>query len=138
MLIAAVAMAGLLGWSQDVGPAELVARLGSSRFAEREAAAVSLRRLGDSALPALRQARSAADPEIRIRAAKVREEIEAACGEALRYAQPSYQIVKRHLEGHTAKVIPISTALKLRQKGPEIRPIAEYQAFWDHITGKKP
>ena len=68
-----------------------------------------------------------------------REDIETACEQALRYVQPSYQIVKRHLEHpHTAKVIPIGTALKLRQSGPEIRPIAEYQAFWDHITSKKP
>ncbi len=78
MLIATVAMAGLLGWSSDDGPAELVARLGSTRFAEREAAAESLKRLGDVALPALREARSARDPEIRIRAAKLLEEIEAA------------------------------------------------------------
>jgi transposase len=68
-----------------------------------------------------------------------REEIEAACEQALRCAQPSYQAVKRHLERpHTGNVIPIGTALKLRQLGPEIRPIAEYQAFWDRITGKKP
>jgi hypothetical protein len=77
MLIAAVAMAGLLGWSPDDKPVELVARLGSPRFAEREAAAESLKRLGDAALPALREARSARDPEIRIRATKLREEIEA-------------------------------------------------------------
>lgn len=68
-----------------------------------------------------------------------REEIEVACTESLRYAQPSYQLVKRYLEHpHTANVIPIGTALKLRQSGPEIRPIAEYQAFWDRITRKKP
>jgi hypothetical protein len=35
-------------------------------------------------------------------------------------------------------VIPIGTALKLRQAGPDIRPIAEYHAFWDRITSKKP
>ena len=68
-----------------------------------------------------------------------REDIEAACEQALHYAQPSYQTVKRYLEHpHTAKVIPIGAALKLRQSGPEIRPIAEYQAFWDRITSKKP
>jgi transposase len=68
-----------------------------------------------------------------------REEIEAACEQALRYTRPSYQDVKRHLaRPHTARVIPIGTALKLRQCGPDIRPIAEYQAFWDRITSKKP
>jgi hypothetical protein len=36
-----------------------------------------------------------------------REEIEAACEQALRYARPSYQDVKRHLaRPHSAKVIP--------------------------------
>jgi hypothetical protein len=68
-----------------------------------------------------------------------REEIEAACEQVLRYARPSYQDVKRHLaQPQSAKVIPIGTALKLRQSGPDIRPIAEYQAFWDRITSKKP
>ena len=67
------------------------------------------------------------------------EEIEAACEQALRYTRPSYQDVKRHLaRPHTANVIPIGAALKLRQSGPDIRPIAEYQAFWDRITSKKP
>jgi transposase len=67
-----------------------------------------------------------------------REDIEAACEQALRWAQPSYQLVKRYLEQpHGTNVIPIGTALKLRQSGPEIRPIAEYQAFWDHVTTSK-
>ena len=78
MLIAAVAMATMVGWAPGDGPAELVARLGSPRFAEREAAAASLKRLGRQALPELRKARSAQDPEIRLRASKVRDEIESA------------------------------------------------------------
>jgi hypothetical protein len=77
MLIAAVVMATVLGWACDEGPAELVAKLGSPRFAEREAAAESLRRLGHLALPALRKARSEQDLEIRVRAANLRDEIEA-------------------------------------------------------------
>jgi hypothetical protein len=77
MLIAAVAMATLLGWAPDDGPAELVARLGSPQFAEREAAAESLMRIGRQALPELRKARSATDLEVRLRAVKVRDEIEA-------------------------------------------------------------
>jgi hypothetical protein len=68
-----------------------------------------------------------------------REDIEAACAQALTHAQPSYQAVKRYLERlSTAKVIPIAAARRLRQSGPGIRPMAEYQAFWDQITGKKP
>ena len=77
MLIAAVAMATLLGWAPEDVPAELVARLGSPRFADREAAAEALKRLRRKAVPELRKARSAADLEIRLRAAKVRDEIEA-------------------------------------------------------------
>jgi hypothetical protein len=77
MLIAAVVMATVLGLAPDDDPAGLVARLGSPRFADREAAAESLRRLGDQALRALRKARSDRDPEIRIRASKLRDEIEA-------------------------------------------------------------
>jgi hypothetical protein len=78
MLIVAVAMVTVLGWAPDDGPAELVARLGSPRFAEREAAAESLRRLGHLAAPALRKAQSGRDLEIRIRASKLRDEIEAS------------------------------------------------------------
>jgi hypothetical protein len=78
MLIAAVAMAALLGGTPDDSPAELVARLGSPRFAEREAAAESLRRLGHRALPALREARLGRDLEIRLRASHLRDEIEAS------------------------------------------------------------
>jgi hypothetical protein len=78
MWIAAVAMATLLGWAPGDGPEELVARLGSPRFAEREAAEEALKRLGRPALPALRKARSAPDLEIRVRASKLRDEIEAA------------------------------------------------------------
>ena len=77
MLIAAVAMATVLGWAPGDGPADIVARLGSPRFAEREAAAESLKRLGQQALPELRKARSAADPEVRLRASQVRDEIES-------------------------------------------------------------
>ncbi len=78
MLVAVVATAALLGWILDDRPEDLVARLGSPRFAEREAAAAALKRLGRPALPALRKAQSGQDPEIRLRAAKVRDEIEAS------------------------------------------------------------
>ena len=65
MLIAAVAMATMLGWAPDDGPGpeELVARLGAPRYADRETAAEALRQMGDRALPALRKARSARDLE---------------------------------------------------------------------------
>ncbi len=59
-------------------PAALVAQLGSSRYAEREAAGKSLEQLGRPALSALRAVRDARDPEIRIRAFNLIQKIEGA------------------------------------------------------------
>lgn len=50
-------------------PTELVAKLGSDDFAEREAAARALAQVGSEALPALRAAAQSSDPEIRSRVA---------------------------------------------------------------------
>jgi hypothetical protein len=61
-----------------VDPAVLVARLGASRYAERQAAAVELERLGARALPALLSARAVKDPEIRSRASALIARIEGA------------------------------------------------------------
>ena len=67
-----------------------------------------------------------------------REDIDAACAHALQSSRPSYQAVKRYLERpQDARTPSTAGTLELRQSGPEIRPIAEYQAFWDRITGKK-
>src|SRR4051794_34778360 len=57
-------------------PQELVAKLGSDRFAERMEAAFTLRRLGRDALPALRAGRDAEDPAVRRRVDPVIEAIE--------------------------------------------------------------
>lgn len=65
-----------LGDSEDVG--ELVSRLGSSRFADRAAASTKLETLGEVALPAIEKAIDGTDPEVRIRAARLRKKIEAA------------------------------------------------------------
>ncbi len=78
MTVASFALAAMLGLAADAGPSELVARLGSSSFADREGAASALRRLGRSALPALRDARDSRDPEIRARASALVGEIGAA------------------------------------------------------------
>ncbi len=53
-----------------------VARLGSARYAEREAAAARLERLGRVAMPPLRAARDAHDPEVRSRAVALINKIE--------------------------------------------------------------
>ena len=59
-------------------PAALIAELGASRFAQREAAESALNQLGRSALPALRAAGTHPDPEIRTRATALLRRIEAA------------------------------------------------------------
>ncbi len=56
--------------------AQLVTQLGASRFAERQAAAASLERMGGQALAALRTARSSTDPEVRTRATSIIAKIE--------------------------------------------------------------
>jgi hypothetical protein len=62
----------------DTNPATLVAQLGAPRYADRQAAAEALERIGGPALPALRSARNARDREIRARALVVIERIESA------------------------------------------------------------
>ncbi|HEU5119128.1 MAG TPA: hypothetical protein VFT74_21235, partial [Isosphaeraceae bacterium] len=64
-----------LSWAGPA-PDELVSKLGSPRFSEREEAAAALRDLGREALPALRQSRQATDLEIRTRVRALIEEIE--------------------------------------------------------------
>lgn len=67
-----------LGQAPKADPAELVARLGSKRYADREAASVALEEMGRAALSALRAARDLRDPEIRNRAATLIVKIEGA------------------------------------------------------------
>ncbi len=59
-------------------PLALVAQLGAGRYADREAAAEALTRLGRTALPALRDARFAPDLEIRSRTQVLIRKIEGA------------------------------------------------------------
>jgi hypothetical protein len=61
--------------SQD--SAALVAQLGAPRYADREAAAQALERIGRPALAALRSARDARDLEVRTRAAGIAQKIES-------------------------------------------------------------
>lgn len=68
-----------------------------------------------------------------------REDIETACEQALRSARPSYHAVKQHLQRlHPADASPGAPTPQLTQSGPEIRPIEEYQAFWERSTDRKP
>jgi hypothetical protein len=59
-------------------PSALVSELGAPRYADREAAAATLLGLGRAALPNLRAARAARDPEVRSRACGLVEKIESA------------------------------------------------------------
>jgi len=59
------------------GPAALVGRLGSAKFAEREAAASALRALGREALSALRGAREDGDAEVKARSVALLDQLEA-------------------------------------------------------------
>ena len=77
MIGASLAMLLLVGQAPSSSPKALVERLGSPRFAERERATEALARLGADALPALRAARDAKDPEVRARAAALVEKTEA-------------------------------------------------------------
>jgi hypothetical protein len=70
-----------LGLIQVVDPpnaAELVARLGAPRYADREAAGEALVKLGRAALPELAKARESRDPELKRRAVILAARIEAA------------------------------------------------------------
>ena len=66
----------ILGASDGGAPSGLVAKLGSGQFAEREAAARGLEKLGADALAPLRAARADRDPEVRARAAILLDKIE--------------------------------------------------------------
>ncbi len=62
MIGANLVMLAVLGQTPPAGPANLVERLGSARYAEREEAADALERLGRQALPALRRPTTTATP----------------------------------------------------------------------------
>lgn len=73
-----LALLALLGAdSTATDPTTLVGRLGSPRFADREAAGRDLERRGAEALPALRRALDDRDPEVRSRASTLIEQIES-------------------------------------------------------------
>jgi hypothetical protein len=61
----------------DPDPAGLVAKLGSARYLDREAAGEALVKIGRPAMPALLEARQSKDPEIRQRAEALAIRIEA-------------------------------------------------------------
>lgn len=76
MIVANLLALAVLGLAPADDPAELVGRLGAARYAEREAAATALEKLGRQALSALREGLGSQDAEIRARAAALLEKIE--------------------------------------------------------------
>lgn len=66
-----------------------------------------------------------------------REDIEAACAKVLTLSTPSYQAVKRLLEQRAAAThTGCPTTTPCAQHGADIRPIADYQAFFEqHAEG---
>jgi hypothetical protein len=69
-----------------VTPVELVARLGSDDFREREAAVAELQKAGPAAIPALREAMKSDLPEVRERAAPILHKLQRAAESADRLA----------------------------------------------------
>lgn len=85
MILTWLVLAAVLAQPPAETPADLVKRLGSSRYQEREAASSALLRLGTSALPVLRAAAESGDPEVSGRAQEIaaRIENEALAGPSL-------------------------------------------------------
>lgn len=59
-------------------------------------------------------------------------EIEAACARVLQSQSVSYQAIKRILEHQAQNTAPAATPLQ--QADPAIRPIDDYQRFWDEYS----
>jgi hypothetical protein len=81
MLGGTLIMLAVLGQVQGGEPSQdlaaLVAQLGAARYADREAAAQAIERIGRPALAALRSARDARDLEVRTRASSLAQKIES-------------------------------------------------------------
>jgi hypothetical protein len=78
MVSKSVGMSGLLlvALAGGVEPEGMIARLGASKFADREEASAALEKLGISAFPALKAARNDHDPEVKNRAELILDTIE--------------------------------------------------------------
>jgi hypothetical protein len=76
MLGTILALAFVAGGPAGPDPSALVEELGSPRYRQRESAEVALTKLGRAALPSLRAALDAKDPEVRIRALAILTRIE--------------------------------------------------------------
>ncbi len=94
---------GVLAGEPAPEPAVLVAKLGSDDFREREAAVAALGRAGPAAIPALRQAMKASDPEVRHRAGPILQKLHRAADSADRLAPKTFAL--------NYKAVPLGSAL---------------------------
>ena len=97
---------------------DLVARLGSAKYVDREAAAAALEKLGPAAFPVLKAARTDPDPEIKNRAEVVLDNIERSI-----IAKP----IRLSFDGRTYTAVEIAEILGNSQgvaievvQGPEL------------------
>lgn len=105
--VGAVGLAVGVSWggppSASPTPTELVARLGSDEYAEREAAARALAQAGPDALPALRDGLKSSDPEVRARVAPLITKLQRAADSGGKIAPKMVAI--------NYKDMPLGTAL---------------------------
>jgi hypothetical protein len=106
----------------DPDPAGLVAKLGSPRYVEREAAGEALVKIGRPALPALLKVRESNDPEILLRAATLVGRIEA--GEVLDATRIRLDVRDRPLAEAIAEIAKAS-GMRFRPGAVEGNPRAE-------------
>ena len=92
-------------------PEELVSRLGSNTYADREAAGEALVKIGREALPALGKAAESRDPEVRRRAATLAARIEA--GAVLNATRVRLDVHDRPL-AEAVEAIERESAMRLR------------------------
>lgn len=121
MSLATIVLAALVGLSPGDDPQSLVAKLGASRYADREAAAEALRGMGRAALAALREARDDRDPEIQARASALVEEIEVSL-----MVQPT----RVRLDFHDRPIAEVARSLG-DQAGVTLNLIPENNPAWN-------
>ncbi len=118
-----LAMAVCAGAQEPV--ADLIRRLGSESFSQREQASQALDRLGPAALPALQQATESPDPEVRRRATALRRAIEERRGTAaalqprivrFRFANMPLPQALQEIERQTGLKVELSRPTELTER----------------------
>ncbi len=120
----------------EPGPSELVARLGSEDFRERESAGAALERCGADALPALREGARASDPEVRQRAALILAKVQRSADSAGRLVAKKVALNYRDAPlGTVLADLKTRTGLNL---APDLARIADPLRKVTCVTGEVP